>query len=156
MAWTNPKTWTSILVTVADMNTHVRDNLNALKAPPADQWDGELTDTITSATWADVDATNLALTITTTGGAVWVSYIGNTANHRLTALDLDVDGARYTANTYGFLRSESGSTGYYNMSFAIRITGLSAAAHTIKLQFRGDGSNANSLISHHFSAVEGL
>lgn len=25
-AWTNPKTWTAALVTVAEMNTHLRDN----------------------------------------------------------------------------------------------------------------------------------
>ncbi len=31
MAWTNPKTWVAAVLTVADMNTHVRDNLNFLK-----------------------------------------------------------------------------------------------------------------------------
>ena len=31
MAWTNPKTWTAAVLTVADMNTHVRDNLDFLK-----------------------------------------------------------------------------------------------------------------------------
>jgi microcystin-dependent protein len=31
MAWTNPRTWvTSELVTAAEMNTHIRDNLNAM------------------------------------------------------------------------------------------------------------------------------
>lgn len=28
MAWTNPKTWAAAVLSVADMNTHVRDNLN--------------------------------------------------------------------------------------------------------------------------------
>lgn len=31
MVWTNAKTWTAALVTVADLNTHIRDNLNYLK-----------------------------------------------------------------------------------------------------------------------------
>lgn len=31
MAWTNPKTWAAAVLTVADMNTEVRDNLNFLK-----------------------------------------------------------------------------------------------------------------------------
>lgn len=31
MAWTTPMTWSEALVTVANMNTHVRDNLNYLK-----------------------------------------------------------------------------------------------------------------------------
>ncbi len=29
--WTSPKTWSSVVVTVADLNTHIRDNLNVLK-----------------------------------------------------------------------------------------------------------------------------
>lgn len=32
MGWTAPKTWTAAVLTVADMNTHVRDNLSFLKA----------------------------------------------------------------------------------------------------------------------------
>jgi len=32
MAWTTPKTWTAAVLTVADMNAHVRDNLAFLKA----------------------------------------------------------------------------------------------------------------------------
>jgi len=31
MGWTNPKTWTAAVLTVADMNAHVRDNLDFLK-----------------------------------------------------------------------------------------------------------------------------
>lgn len=31
MAFTTPKTWTASVVTVADLNTHIRDNLNYLK-----------------------------------------------------------------------------------------------------------------------------
>jgi hypothetical protein len=31
MAWTAPKTWSAVIVTVADLNTHIRDNLNFLK-----------------------------------------------------------------------------------------------------------------------------
>lgn len=34
--WTTPKTWTATLVTVADMNLHVRDNLNILKTSITD------------------------------------------------------------------------------------------------------------------------
>lgn len=29
--WTTPKTWTAAVVTVAELNTHIRDNLNILK-----------------------------------------------------------------------------------------------------------------------------
>jgi hypothetical protein len=30
MAWTNPRTWTAAIPSVADFNTHIRDNMNAL------------------------------------------------------------------------------------------------------------------------------
>lgn len=29
--WTSPKTWTAVVVTVSDLNTHIRDNLTILK-----------------------------------------------------------------------------------------------------------------------------
>ncbi len=32
MGWTAPKTWAAVVLTVVDMNTHVRDNLSFLKA----------------------------------------------------------------------------------------------------------------------------
>jgi hypothetical protein len=36
MAWTTPKTWsTNEVVTAANMNTHVRDNMSFLGSPPA-------------------------------------------------------------------------------------------------------------------------
>jgi len=41
-AWTTPKTWTAAVVTVSEMNTHVRDNMNVLKTSIMD--DGHLYD----------------------------------------------------------------------------------------------------------------
>src|SRR5262245_1178181 len=39
-AWTSPKTWTAVVVTVADLNTHIRDNLNAFLGPQTIYVDG--------------------------------------------------------------------------------------------------------------------
>ncbi len=33
MAWTSPKTWSAVVVTVSDLNTHIRDNALALYGP---------------------------------------------------------------------------------------------------------------------------
>ena len=132
----------------------VKADIEALKAPPNDQWDGEVTDTTTATDWSDVDATNLSLTITTTGGNVRVCYIGDATLNKILGIDLDVDGTRHTANTYGLMYNISSATGSKNQSFTILISGLSAAAHTVKLQFRGDGTNANQLVSRHFSISE--
>ena len=42
-SWTVPKTWTAAVLTSADMNTHVRDNLNFLKVNIALEAATELT-----------------------------------------------------------------------------------------------------------------
>lgn len=55
MAWTLPKTWTAVVVTVADLNTHIRDNLNILKTSIND--DGTVK-TCVGKTTATVDYTN--------------------------------------------------------------------------------------------------
>ena len=77
LAWTTPKTWADDeLVTANVMNTHVRDNLNALKAPPTARYELNRTSdyTTTSTSFVDVDGTKLALTITTSGGDVMVHF----------------------------------------------------------------------------------
>ncbi len=43
MAWTNPKTWLAAILSVADMNLHIRDNLNFLKVNIALETATELT-----------------------------------------------------------------------------------------------------------------
>jgi hypothetical protein len=51
MAWTAPRTWNvGELVTASMMNTHVRDNLSALKTPPSSYVDINTTDFTTSST----------------------------------------------------------------------------------------------------------
>jgi len=63
MAWTNPKTWVAAVLTVADMNTHVRDNLNFLKANIALEAAVELT-----IATGEVAKTKAYHTITVEGG----------------------------------------------------------------------------------------
>ena len=62
MAWTAPKTWADDeLVTANVMNTHIRDNLNALKTPPSDHYKlNEASDYTTTSTdlGLDVHSTN--------------------------------------------------------------------------------------------------
>lgn len=138
MAFSTPKTWSAALVTVADMNTYIRDNQIALKDPPTDSYDvNEVADyTTTSATFVDVDATDLALTITTTGGDVLVHFHGTTIHSSTNArfFDVDMDGARLGGDD-GFLNI-GGSDDAIPASFTRLVTGLSAGSHTFKLQWR--------------------
>lgn len=140
MAWTTPKTWASEPLTSIDLNTYVRDNQNYLQdrvdSPTATaQYLRTATNyTTTSTTLVDVDATNLALTITTTGGDVLVTFCGyanvNTSGKSM-SLAVDIDGTPYTVIT----QDCPGSGQQINVSFSYVFTGLTAGSHTFKLQW---------------------
>lgn len=145
MAWTTPKTWLAgSPLLAAELNTHLRDNLAVLKAPPTNGYSpNEVSDYSTSSTaFVDVDGTKLALTITTTGGAVMVGFSGaikaptnNGAN-----LDVAVDGVR-VAGDDGFTAVTNATDGTYserinNASFVYLVSSLGAGAHTFKLQWK--------------------
>lgn len=106
MAWSTPKTWTATLVTVADLNTYIRDNQNALKTPPQDIYStgayaGAST---TSATFVNIDATNLSLDITTAGGRLAILFqalVYHTSGAGLAYFDLSINGSRIGDTSYG-------------------------------------------------------
>ncbi len=143
MAWTTPKTWSvDELLTAADLNEQLRDNMNALKSPPSAEYTlNEASDYSTSSTtFVDVDGTNLALTVNTNGGDVMVHFHGviNSSGNRV-YLDVDVDGSR--------VAGDDGITGGYfsnrmPISFTRLLTGLSAGEHTFTLQWKVSGGSA--------------
>lgn len=140
--WTAPKTWADgNLVDEDDLNTHLRDNLIALKEPPTDHYEpDEASDyTTTSTSFVDVDSTNLRLDITTTGGDVLVGFDGvvqnSTGNVRF---EVDIDGSPL-AGDEGIVKCNPGSD--MHVSFVRLVTDLSSGSHTFKLQWRvGSGS----------------
>ena len=151
MAWTTPKTWvTGEPLTASDMNTHIRDNLDYLKDQvndaPRDSYEvNESSDyTTTSTSFVDVDATNLSLTITTTGRDVLVGFFGSVhqgSGSQYVYFDVDVDGARNGGDDgLIFVRTEAGGNIYHQPSFVVRISGLSAGSHTFKLQWKVSAS----------------
>ena len=96
--------------------------------------------TTTSTTFVDVDAVNMAITLTT--GArrclVTVSAVGKTSNGNNPCLDIDIDGVRQ-GQTFGlvFADSEGGAVGEnVNLSFSYVTNVLTAASHTFKLQYK--------------------
>jgi hypothetical protein len=146
--WTPPRTWNvGELVTAGLLNTHLRDNLEYLKA----QIDLPLNFaaaasaslyTTTSTSFADVDGTNLKLTLTTSGGAVLLGF-STLAKHNTAAgearLDWQIDGARIGDTTYGVSLLQAPATNAYIPISHVHVVALSAAAHTIKLQFATSG-----------------
>ncbi|HVO70081.1 MAG TPA: hypothetical protein VMT24_08550 [Aggregatilineaceae bacterium] len=151
MAWTTPKTWNvDELLTAANLNTHLRDNLNALKAPPTDHYECDEASeyTTTSTSFVDVDGTNLALTITTSGGDVLVHFhasVVHTNNGKI-FFDMTLDGSRISRDD-GFLggyvsNAGAGNTASSWMSFTRLVTGVAAGEHTFVLQWRTTASTA--------------
>jgi hypothetical protein len=126
-------------VTADLLNAHLRDNLNALKAPPSAHFEANETSdyTTTSTTFVDVDATNLTLTITPTGQEVMVHCHGNVISSDSWGrvfFDVAVDGSRIGGDD-GIVQIQGNITPAF--SFTRLITGLTAGqAHTFKLQWK--------------------
>jgi hypothetical protein len=135
MSWTQPKTWSSEPLTSSDLNTHLRDNLEALKDPPGDNYilnQGSDYST-TSTSWVDVDSTNLSFTLTTNGGDLMVHIHLPVTGTGIAFFDLDLDGSRVGGDD-GIARNAAG--GISIVSFTRLISGLAAGTHTVKLQWR--------------------
>lgn len=143
MAWTTPVTWTTNqLVTAADLNAQVRDNLNYLfngRPKFSILRDNNANYTTTSLTFVDVDGTNLKGTLALSGGAVLLGF--NCAMVGLNIrgyFDFAVDGTRVgTAGTNGLMRQTEGNGGGDGgVSLVALVTGLSAGSHTFTIQWR--------------------
>ena len=140
MAWTTPKSWAvNELLTAAALNTHLRDNLNALKMPPTAAYVTAQDYTTTALTWADVDAAHLSLMLTTSGGDVLVGFCApmnisvSTHTYQL--------GLRTDPDT--LIPLGSGNLANIHPVTVVRlIQGLPAGAHWFRLQWYVSGGTA--------------
>jgi hypothetical protein len=143
MAYTNPKTWASGVLLSTDMNTYIRDNQTALKDPPFDHYESDEVSNYSTAstTFVDVDATDFSLSITTTGGDIFVGFtgmlVGVTSNKVF--FELELDGVAVGGDD-GITGMQSASTIAMPINFGYWIIAPSAASHTVKLQWRVTGS----------------
>jgi hypothetical protein len=147
--WVTSRTWSAgELVTASIMNAHVRDQLNALKTPAGGYaFVNEGTDYSTSSTsFADIDATDLALTFVTGGGDVLLGFTAAIASSGASAKNY-FDIYESVANTR--IGGDDGltiittanvtATNGTLVSFTVRIPSLSAASHTFKVQWKVSG-----------------
>lgn len=149
--WTTPKTWvTGETLVAADMNQYIRDNMDWLKAPPKAtvQMSGTSNFTTTSTSFVDVSTTDFQLSITTAGGAVF-GWFGVTMSMSSATnyayFDVVIDGVSVSGAANGLvggIRIATSTTVCVVIPFYK--AGLSAGAHTIKLQYRTDNA-ANTL-----------
>lgn len=137
MAWTVPMTWTNgLLVTNTHLNTHIRDNLNALKNPPTATVAPTTARTTTSTSFVTVDGTFFKHSLTTTGGDVLVGFQGvvTSSTNATVSFTVEVDGVKVSgASTHGIWKGVNVGTGGAGVSLIWLVTGLSAAAHTFEL-----------------------
>lgn len=142
MAYTTPKTdWAAgDLVTASEMN-RIGNNVAALKSPPTGHYEANQGSdyTTTSTSFANVDNTNFALTITTTGGGVQIGFMGQARNtSNLIYWDIELDGTRIGGDD-GIMGGLDANN-FYPVSFVYLKTGLSAGSHTFKLQWKVGGT----------------
>ncbi len=90
-----------------------------------------------STSFVDIDATDMVATITTTGNPVKVHFHGSfSCNANLNVyLNFAIDGTTHVAND-GICRQTILTGSIYTVSFTRLVTGLSAASHTFKMQWR--------------------
>jgi len=146
--WTAPRTWaTDELVTAALLNTHLRDNLDALKSPPSASYLSTAdVQTLTSNSWANLDA-NFALTITPSGTQVMagINLIAKqtAANNGIFYVDIQSDdGTTQTAfaGSDGFAQAHCDNatpTQIKTLSGVVLISGLTAATqYTFRVRYK--------------------
>ncbi len=148
MAYTAPRTWVNgEVLTASLLTTHLRDNLIALKEPPTALYNvNESADYTTSSTsFVNVDADDLSLTVTTTGGRVLITFCGTMtmAAANTVFFDVLVDGARLAGDD-GLVANyiDRSSPPGRSVSFAVWTSALAAGSHTFRLQWRVSGSTA--------------
>lgn len=147
MAWTTPQTWAAgNPITDTELNREVRDNLNALKAPPTDSYSAdEASDWSTSSTsFVAIDGTDLSLSITTTGGDIFVHFHGNVAASVGANIyfQLVLDGVGVVGDDgHIAVNTGSGAPGR-PVSFSRLLTSVAAGAHTIFINWKTSAGTA--------------
>lgn len=112
-AWTSPTTWTSTLVTVAQFNAQIRDNLNALKSPPSGITNYHGADvSVSSTSFANVDSNLAQSSLAIAGTEVLVGFSGtcrpSADTERRLYFNVSVDGTDYFSDD-GFLACGNGA-----------------------------------------------
>lgn len=152
MAWTAPKTWTNEPLVATDMNTHIRDNLLALKEPPTGHYEADegSNRTTTSTSFVNVDASGPDIdgifrqTLVTNGGDIQIHFHGNvhgSAAGDMVFLNVSMDGAVLALND-GFIgiicATGTNAPPGNPIGFTRLITGVSAGSHIFRLMWKVD------------------
>lgn len=144
MAWTAPITWTAgQIVSASDLNAQIRDNsLYLFSGRPGNliKRDNNASYTTTSATFVDVDATNLKPSYSIASGKALVTFSGvlfeGAIASYIASMDFTVDGTRHGSAGLDGLLTVNVSNERKPVGWSVIVTGLSVASHTFGLQYR--------------------
>lgn len=153
MAWTTPKTWTvGEVMTAANVNTHVRDNLgylyNGLYRPVRAEMVPSATRTSSSATWIQAPPTNtlsLSFTKLDANTKLWVMtmvhFYKQTADAAV-EFGYRIDAGTPVRTSHGYVKGVGGDT--YNQHCGMNSSaGIAAGTHTIDLMFQMPSGSGN-------------
>lgn len=147
--WTTPKTWQdNDLVTAALMNTHLRDNLDWLKAPNMGLVTVPGTSMTTNSTTFVAVANLNTITLTTTGNRVMLYFSGAWHNNTgaMHYLTFGVDGVA-VGPTSGLYGHNTGAI-YHGVSATFLTDVLTAGPHTFSVMWKvGAASLATMLVN---------
>lgn len=142
--WSSVYTWSAgEQLTASKFNTHLRDKFTALKTP-AHGYSilNEASDyTTTSTSFTDIDATDLALTVTVGPGKILVGFSATVANSTAgnsagVTLELLVDGVAVGGDD-GILKVASpAAAAQVCIAFTRILPAPGAGSHTFKLQWK--------------------
>lgn len=158
--YTTPRTWTAAeLVTASIMNTHVRDNLDYLKARPVARF-ADLDGTVLSTTSTSfVDVTGASVSITTSGSSrLLIMTSGSVQSTGATSacyFTLVVDGTNQGDASLGVqgVQAITGTDTPFSSVF-ITSAAVSDGAHTVKVQFRTTGGVTSAVRQISFAVLE--
>ncbi len=165
MAWTTPVTWVDdAVIEAVDLNAQLRDNMAYCHSgkPAVAIARNNGSNYTPGASWANVDGTNLSISLSTTTGRalvmVSVQFAPAANSHCTLFLDVTVDGVRQ-GGTDG-LACDISYEPLFGLAFTHLLTGLSTGSHTLTLQAKQTTNNASGAIVSssaafvHFSAME--
>lgn len=162
--WTSPKTWDSSPLTASDMNTHIRDNLEALSEPPSAVGNPNANYTTSSTAFTNVDGGDVEgvfkHTLTTYGRDVFVNFVGmvgHTASATGSILfNISIDGAAdYVADDgiTGFYTNNGVTASPISFTYIIPAADVPAGSHVFRLRWKSSsGSNTCTLYAGGASA----
>lgn len=149
MGWIPPRTWGAEPINISKLNTEVRDNSIAIKAPPTGYYVGDSSDaytiTLTSTSWATINS-EITVSLTTSGGDILVSFIGGCSTMNSTLyLDFEFNGVRIGGADGIIAITDTTGITTHCFSFYWLLTDIPAGTHTMLLKYKLSSGSTNAV-----------